>query len=470
MKLNINKKIEILILSLVFVLPFNFRYILNFADIQNLSFFSESLKYSLYLFDILFLAIFSGWIFQKIKNKTTRIFLKSNRPIFLLIIYLSWNTFYISSNSVSSSYNYLRLLEVLFFFLILIETVKSKKLFDKILYLIFVSGVLQTVIALFQFIFQKSLGLKYLGESILRPDILGVAKLEVHGEKFIRSYGTFPHPNVLGVFLFLSLIAGLYFILNKKSKIPFSVPSFFKKINLTLKLKILSGKVHFWSGLILILIGILVSFSRSIWLVTALVSLYLIIRYLPPRRALDETRKYLFTKKLPLKSRFKYIFIILLILITLLVSFYKFIPARFCSGDCQDQSLTLRSKYAEFSRKEILHHNCWTGIGLGQFSLIFKDLNPEKLPSYNIQPVHNLYLLVWSEIGLIGLIFLFLFIKQNFKPFAFLQKQELFILLISGFLLLGFFDHYFWSLPQGQFIFWLALALLATSSKIDNSI
>ena len=154
-----------------------------------------------------------------------------------------------------------------------------------------------------------------------------------------------------------------------------------------------------------------------------------------------------------------------MLLAILSVGFYKFIPTRLCLGNCQDQSLALRNQYADFSRKEILRNNCWTGIGVGQFPIIFNTLNPQNLPEYYIQPVHNFYLLAWSEIGLLGIILVIFFLTRNIPKKSF-QKNELFTSFIAGFLLLGFFDHYFGSLPQGQFIFWLALALLITSGKI----
>lgn len=453
MKLNIKKTIKRLLLILVFVLPFNFRYILNFTDTQNLNFFSENLKYSLYLFDILFLIIFFCWLPQKLKTKN---FFKTNWPLFLLAFYLLWNSLVVSANPIPSLYNSLRLLEVLIFFLIFIDTAKTKDFFQKTIYLIFLSGVIQSIIALLQFIFQKSLHLKYLGESVLSPQILGVAKLEVQGEKFIRGYGTLPHPNLLGAFLLLSLIAGLYFALNKNFKIPFSIPVKFKKLKLKTADKTKIKKVHFIEGLVLILGGILITFSRSIWLMTALLGLYLTIKYFWANRP---NLKRLFQKK--------YIFPVLILLAILLIGFYKFIPARLCPGNCQDQSLTLRNQYADFSKKEILHNNYWTGIGAGQFPVIFNTLNPQNLPKYHIQPVHNFYLLAWSEIGLLGIILIIFFLTRNISK-KIIFRNKLFALLITDFLLLGFFDHYFWSLPQGQFIFWLALALLIISSRINE--
>jgi len=452
MKLNLEKIAKTLLLTLIFVLPFNFHYIFNFSATQDLLFFKENLQYSLYFFDLLFLIIFPIWLFKKLKTPN---FLKSNLLFIGLIVYLLGNSFFISSDFSTSLYNSLRLIEVLFFFLIFIDLAKNKKFFNQTVYLIFLAEVIQAILALFQFIFQKSLGLKFLGESILNPQTLGVAKLELHGEKFIRGYGTFPHPNLLGAFLFLALICGLSFILKNNFKIPFSLPDKFKKLNLTPKIKFLTGKIHFQAGLFLILTGIIITFSRSVWLITALLGTALFFQLL-------------FTKKYRFKSVFKSVFPILIILMFLLFSFAKFIPARLCFENCQDQSATLRQNYSQFSQK-IIDNNFLTGIGPGQFVPIFKKINPQNLPDWNLQPVHNIYLLAWGEIGLIGFLLLFFFILKNSSFSKINSQNQLFLFLIIGFLLLGFFDHYFWTLPQGQFIFWLSLALFTTSGKIRDS-
>jgi len=403
-------------------------------------------------------------MYQKIRANSFLKFFKQQWVWSLIAAYLIWHSLIISSDPVISLYNTSRLLEVMLLFLILIDVAKTRKFFKKILYVIFLSGVIQAVISLFQFIFQKSLGLKIFGESVLNPQILGVAKLEVNGEKFIRSYGTFPHPNILGAFLFISLITGLYFFLNKKPTIPFSIPKSLKLSALKSLDKVRTVKIHYIAGLLLILIGILVTFSRSAWLVTALLSVGLLTKYF---------LRDCFCRKNPtaecaFKSIFKYLIPALVTLLVLFTLFYQFIPARLCPGNCHDQSATLRSEYADFSKQKILRHNLFLGIGMGQFVPVFDCLNPKNLPTYNIQPVHNFYLLAWSEIGLIGIILLGLFAIKNIPNKSFARKNDLFVFLLAGFLILGFFDHYFWSLPQGQFIFWIALALLGISGRINE--
>jgi O-antigen ligase len=376
---------------------------------------------------------------KKIIEKSLLNFIKSNKLLWFLVIYLLLNTFLISMDPFISLYNSLRILEVLILFLILTEITASQKYWQKILAVIFFSGIAQSIIALFQFLFQKSLGLKYLGESFLSPQILGVAKLEVNGEKFVRAYGTFPHPNLLGIFLFLSLILGIYLFLNRK------------------KLLISLNRLYLLGGIALILIGILVTFSRSIWFITFLLGLLLVLRY----------SQNLIRPDFKLKNSVLYIAVTFFFFLIIFGIFYQFIYSRICYQNCQDQSLILRQKYSNFSQ-QIIQNNSLLGIGMGQFSSYFETVNPYNLDKWDIQPVHNMYLLITSEVGLIGLALILLFFlnKADFRFF----KNPLSAFLFLAFLIIAFFDHYFWTLPQGQFILWLTLALLVSWGKMRNSI
>src|SRR3989338_5016300 len=81
-----------------------------------------------------------------------------------------------------------------------------------------ISGFFQSIVAILQFISQKSLGLTILGESIFNAHDPGIAKIVINGDVFIRSYGFFPHPNILGGFLALSLLITMVYPLIFKSK------------------------------------------------------------------------------------------------------------------------------------------------------------------------------------------------------------------------------------------------------------
>jgi O-antigen ligase len=75
-----------------------------------------------------------------------------------------------------------------------------------------------------------------------------------------------------------------------------------------------------------------------------------------------------------------------------------------------------------------------------------------------IQPVHNIYLLVLSELGIIG--FFFFLILLFFSLRTILKNKNLVVaVLLFEVLFLGLFDHYFLTLQQGQLLFALIIGL-----------
>lgn len=105
---------------------------------------------------------------------------------------------------------------------------EKKEESSRVLYLSLIviafSGFLQSLIAIYQFIVQRSVFAspilaKITGESIIGTQIPGVAKIVVDSEKIIRAYGTFPHPNILGGFLIFTLLITIYLYLEHKKSI-----------------------------------------------------------------------------------------------------------------------------------------------------------------------------------------------------------------------------------------------------------
>jgi hypothetical protein len=82
--------------------------------------------------------------------------------------------------------------------------------------------------------------------------------------------------------------------------------------------------------------------------------------------------------------------------------------------------------------------------------------------------VHNVYFLVASELGAIGLILLLLFILFTIQKG--IAKSNLtagsFYCIIISFLVIALFDHYFWDIRTGMIIFMLPILF---SKAIRNS-
>ena len=100
-----------------------------------------------------------------------------------------------------------------------------------------------------------------------------------------------------------------------------------------------------------------------------------------------------------------------------------------------------------------------------------KDPN---LPRNLYQPVHNIYLLVYSEIGIIGFVLFLLFIGGLLYEFVKRVKMRKmwdysFLLVTGSVLLIGLFDHFLLTIQQGRFVFWLSLALLVALTNYKDS-
>ena len=99
------------------------------------------------------------------------------------------------------------------------------------------------------------------------------------------------------------------------------------------------------------------------------------------------------------------------------------------------------------------------GVGLGNFLVRL----PEALPTrtiYFLQPVHNIYLLLLSEVGVVGFLFFIWFLQKIFRhPFG------IWHLAFGILLVLGLVDHYPLTLQQGQ----LLLTLLMSLAIVDRT-
>jgi O-antigen ligase len=115
--------------------------------------------------------------------------------------------------------------------------------------------------------------------------------------------------------------------------------------------------------------------------------------------------------------------------------------------------------------KELIKKHWLFGAGIGNYTTaVHSELTDDK-ESWYYQPVHNVFLLVFAEIGVLGfllfmtfLLFTFYFLLKNYKKAENLNfyKIGLLIAIISMFLI----DHWWWSLHFGVLFFWLVMGLM----------
>ncbi len=445
--MNIVRKIEdFLFYFLLFAVPFQTRKILW----QQNWYFNEWQAITLYATDLLFLILLFFWVFNwktdrnLLGNRVSkwRFLFKIQKFDYFIFAFLAVSAISIknSSSPTISSFQFLKLFEFVLFYFYIKSYAFYRFNFSKALLAIFAGGVFQSIIAIGQFLKQSDLGLRILGESILGPTLSGVASFfNSAGEKVIRAYGTTPHSNILAAYLFIAIFAFYFLFLYKKNHV---------------------GDWSLLAGYFVMLFGLFFTFSRTI--------IFLWVAGFVARAGLILFKKDFRTKFWgdPLmRRRLVLISITTVIAIGIfMVVYWPDVVSR-SKLSADDEAVQLRIFYGKESLKAGLN---LFGFGVGNFVNWFMKIDTN-LPRYLYQPVHNIYLLMYSEVGLLGVssfILFLIFLIRNFINRT--KMKELFnfsfLLVFISFLMIGFFDHFLFTIQQGRFIFWLVAALIAVST------
>ncbi len=364
-------------------------------------------------------------------------------------------------------------LRMVIFFLVLFSVAYFFSLSSKIkrlfLYIFVFLGVFESLIGLLQVVFSRSLGFYLLGESHLGPEVLGLARFPLLGHDFLRAYGTLPHPNVLGGFFLFTISATLTLINLEKSNTKNTEK--YKQCVIPAKAGTQENNKQHYCLFILIrmvqtgkncksvenialfiqFIGLILTFSRS-----ALLGLILMaVLNLKTIRSVFEK----FKKKSVVVSA-----ILILIAFSFLLrgSVYNFI---FLKGE----SIELRMELAKASEKRFLSSPL-LGRGWGTGPIELSAFSDYPFYFFEHQPVHNIYLLVLSDLGVTGfLIFAVFLIGIAVRVKLSEKKTLIWGSLFLAYLFIGIFDHYLLTLPQGIFIFLgSALIFLAEERRIGK--
>lgn len=304
---------------------------------------------------------------------------------------------YFSTSPLLSIYKWLKVLEFVWLGIWIKNNFKKEWVSDfvKVLSL---SVLFQSILAWMQFFLQHSVGgiFYWFGERAFSASTPGIAQAVINGELLLRPYGTFSHPNVLAAFLLLSIVVIYRLSKNNKQK-------------LLLVIYIVASAT------------ILLTVSRL-----PVISLCFILVW-----KLGGKKSFFFG-------------------LVFVIFFAKYF--------LNDQSFLIRQNLF-LATVEIIKNNFVIGTGLGTNILALqnysKNLFFNSQPLAFLQPVHNIFLLIISETGFIGLL---VFLKI-------LLKKHLLVLLI---LLLGSFDHYFLTVQQGQLLLTLILGIIYACGKFSN--
>lgn len=510
------------------------RKVLYFYPINSQ--FNEYSGIYLYLSDIFILLTVTLWVLSKLYNNNYKLSIIASsivpRGTFKFIaLFVLW-AFISILWSPNNDLAFFRLIKILELLAIIIYTLKEivprGTILKNSLIIIIASALVQSAIGIWQFIIQQSIGLFWLKESLIGPDILGVAKIILHGEKFIRSYGLFPHPNIFGGFLFVSIL--LTYLYHKLFHVEHSdtytdancstwnnnACEAYNPRKIVPRGTILSNMhLSFKLTFCLQLIALFFTFSKSAIIGLFVATIYIYIKSNVPRETKPGQMISWGIKNVPHGT-----FLIKRALLILLIGLTLFTIIKPDLYSLFFKSLNDRMFYVNVSRGTIID-NPFFGSGIGQFIITMQSHTNLRLSDWQFQPVHNVFLLIWSELGVIGMILFILLlwklfhvkqINQNKRlncptPALHLPRQSkagrlatisgsrggwnnnlceacnlkngvprgtiennIVISIFGRGLLLGIifimlFDHYFWTMQQGQIILWLTIALAYSKEK-----
>ena len=310
-----------------------------------------------------------------------------------------------------------RLVGILVPLILLLDLVKQGQFKNSKVYIIFIfliNLLFQGILGLIQFTRGASLNLISLGESQVVSGMQGSSFIELNGELFLRAYGTFPHPNILAGFLLLSFFLGIYFLQETKGW-----------------LKLACSSLILFS-----ILSIILTFSRLSIIIMLFSGVILLSKYI-----LNSKKKNLFSfSPILFLERFVNIF---------------------TNGDS-----SLKDRIALFKAGIDVFKNNWlVGTGIGNFVKEMGDYVPRTSNGVLLlQPVHNIFFLALANLGIVGFVLILglvvKIVSKNIKRISILG-----VLIVSSILLIGSFDHYLFSLPQGLIILSIFLLLLFKDSE-----
>ncbi len=419
---------EYLFYLLLFLLPWQTRWIIRDSVINGEVW--EYGRISLYGWDILLvvlLVLCLPTIWLKIKNFKfqsanwwTKIKILSEPFLyyFLLLVFLVISLFWVD-DKILAGFWLVRLLEAGLLWLV-VWFVKPN--FKKISLSFMAAGVIQAVWAIGQFAYQSTIASKWLGVAehpLFQP---GSSVVLASTGRWLRAYAGQTHPNVLGGLLVITLLFTVYLLVN-----------YFYKNNSLGK-----SKVCLLAAYLLQLGGLFFTFSRGAWLAwfMSLLAWWLFIKI--DRRLLI---------KLGLMAG--------AVFVVLGVVNWQPTVGRLLGGSRLEQQ-SVEERVGSISDSRTMLNDYWfKGVGLGNYTVQLQQYQPG-LKIYKYQPVHNLWLLVLTEIGLIGLV---LWLVIWFL--SWLSVKSIFIKLLSlPIIITGLVDHYWWT-SASMFLLWWLLIILA---------
>jgi O-antigen ligase len=400
---------------LIFLIPTNLFFKFNESSAILNGLIVDYLIPKIYLSDLIVVLILLLYFLSN-RKKIFRKFFGNKTSILLLSLLLIRQLF--SQYFLISTLYFTKVVA----FFILVKIFLQEKFVDSLIFklAILVTIAFQSLLAFYQYFFQKSLyGYLFLGETNL-SSYYGLAKSTLFGIEKILPYGTTAHPNILGGVLAVYIL--IYFAVGDSGQ--------------SFRLKLFSATTL---GL-----GIIAIFlTQSISAILALI---------------------LGTVVWLLKNKFKAVMLKNLLFIFLLFFFTSLISLSILAQKYPTNTSVFRRDYLNKSSISTVADNLILGVGLGNSVAYIEEHSPEREVVRFVQPPHNAFLLIFSEIGLLGLVIMAILLIKNYGSIKKIVGAKVnYPHLWIGIMPILVMDHYLISLQTG-----LLLVMLIITTELNK--
>lgn len=459
--------ITIFFALIIIVTPFEngplHHFISNRADLFINSFFGYRFFHKevcFYISDFFILTIFFVYLFRM--KKLTFLYEKSSLYLLVFVLLLLVSTLISKWARASQFFLVFNFFTTYLLFSCLSSLLNEKnvyKFLNVVLGALLLVSAFECFLGFYQYFAQKSLGLKCLHEPFFSQENLGLASfyssngskwifddlfhLENKAKLILRATGSFGHANNFGGFIFFSTIASVYFFLFSKKKWQKNGMAFF---------------------LFFQIFAMFLSYSRSaIFGFCIAVFCFYLIFFLKRKGMVEE---YALKMK-----RLAFV-----IAGSLLLSFVLLYPQLIERGGVLTyNNLSKASDRGRLNFQvvafEMIKKHPLTGVGYQRFHERCAEFIPQdKKNEFCTGIVHNIYLLIASENGIITLLVFLLFIFSIYR--AFFKKSNLismlFISFFMGFLFVGCCDYYLIDKTAGKIIFFFLPVVVSALGSYEK--
>ncbi|MBI2415990.1 MAG: O-antigen ligase family protein [Candidatus Kerfeldbacteria bacterium] len=377
----------------IFLLPWQTHYILaaNTNQYQIIS---------LYLTDVIWLVVMVLWLIHWYRQPRTTTLNVIGLILLGGLVCLVGASAYWADNRDVSFYYWLRSIQAS---LVCIVALTTAPPLPWLTLPLTSSGLVQAGLLFWQFFQQKVMANSWLGLAEQFPETAGVPVIVTDVGRWLRPFGSWPHPNTAGGWLVLCGVAAISLWYWQ------------------------SGRWWRYASLIstiLISAGIVLSFSRGAMMVWYVMLGAIVIAFG--------------------KAIWPIITVALISTLIFMASFFNLWQSRIIASDFVEQ-YSLQQRHDQWQAVWPIIQQYWPrGVGMGH---------------YPPEPIHFVPLLIAAEIGIFGAVLLYTLVAWSLR-----HRYEYVSVLLITILLLGLFDHYLWTLPS-MLLLWFYIIGLNLAKK-----